>query len=168
MKDMFRNPSFYFVAVPLCVAFWPLSVWTKYLPDAERDVETWSQRKVEAEDLMVKILQRDPSRIEQSEGGANPVVFDYAVAVDEVTRLYGIRTRDYEVASQPRIPGTAGKPQTQSATVTMNAISIEQTANFLWKIQLKWPGLSCERIKFTHKKGEKDVWDVDLKFKYEF
>ena len=168
MKDTLRNPSFYFVVIPLCVAFWPLFVWTKYLPAAEVGVDTWRQRKVEAEELMVQILQLDPERIKAKNTGTEPVLFSYSRAVDEVTRLYGIRTRDYEVTTQPRTGGGSGRPQTQTATVVLNAVSIKQTANFLWKIQLKWPGLSCARIKFTHKKGEKDVWDVDMQFKYEF
>ena len=47
MNAMFKNPIFYYVMVPLCVAFWPVSVWTRYLPEAEEDVTLWADRKVE-------------------------------------------------------------------------------------------------------------------------
>ncbi len=167
MNAMFRNPIFYYVMVPLCVAFWPLSVWTQYLPEAENDVDRWAKRKVEAESLMLDILRRDPQRLEQGQEPGAPSEFSYAAAVDRVARLCGIRTQQYEVTTRARVGG-GNKPETQAASIGLSDVGVEQSANFLWKIQLQWPGLECTGTKFTHKKGQKDVWDVDIEFKYEY
>jgi hypothetical protein len=167
MKEMLRNPMFYYVMVPLCVAFWPVSVWTQYLPEAEDSVSLWAERKVEAETLMLDILRRDPQRLEQNQEKGGQVEFSYAAAVDRVARLCGIRTQQYEVTTRARIGG-GDRPETQAASIGLSDVGIEQSANFLWKIQLQWPGLECTGIKLTHKKGQKDVWDVDVEFKYEY
>lgn len=168
MKDVLHNPMFYYIVIPLCVAVWPAAVWTKYLPEAKEDVAEWSEWKIEAEDLMVQILERDPSRLELGGENGDKDIFSYGSAVDRIARLCSIPTRDCDYDAQPKIGGRNGKPATQTANIDITGVGVEQVANFVWKIRLMYPGLECTRIELKHKKGEKDVWDADLKFIYEF
>jgi hypothetical protein len=52
----------------------------------------------------------------------------------------------------------------------MRQVDIAKFAKFLSMIQLRWGNLQCERVKLTKKEGltDKDVWDVDMEFKYYF
>ena len=36
MKDIYKNPIFYYILVPVLITLWPLLIWGVYLPEAER------------------------------------------------------------------------------------------------------------------------------------
>ena len=39
MKDLTKNPFFYYVLVPAVVALWPLLIWAAFLPKAQQKLE---------------------------------------------------------------------------------------------------------------------------------
>ena len=164
MKDIYKNPLFYYVLVPVVVALWPLLVWTVYLPDAQ---SSWGLEKAQynkAQEIIAEILTYDPDRLEFAEATGNEAEFDYASAVEKVANLCRIASKDYKLSSGLII--TSGGQRTQNANVTLNEVGIVEFAKFLSTIQLRWANLECTQVKLTKNKALPDVWKADLKFKY--
>lgn len=165
MKDIYKNPMFYYVLVPCLVALWPLLVWAVYLPAAEDDLKNGMEGYEKAQVTMDAILELDPDRLENDDPNKAADKFDYATAVSDIARRCGIPAANYTVSSKPIRPSGSGK-KSQSATVDLNNVSIARFANFLSTIQLRWANLECESVSLTQKKGLIDVWKVDMNFKY--
>ncbi len=164
MKDIYKNPTLYYILVPIIIALWPLFVWGVYLPEAERD---WNIEKAEykkAQSIMLEILKIDPDRLTFANSSNSAAEFDYANAVDKVAGSCGIPSTNYELSSKP-IRTSKGQ-KTQNARVVLKEVDIKRFANFLSAIQLRWANLQCENITLTKKKGLPDTWKVDLGFKY--
>jgi len=164
MKDIFRNPIFYYILVPAILALWPLLVWAVYLPGAGR---SWEQEKSEytkAQEIMVEILTLDPDRLAFADSNAVPVDFSYANTVDKVATLCRIPAANYKLSSGIII--TSDKQKSQGAKVGLKDVDIETFAKFLSTIQLRWAKLQCTQVKLTKKKPLPDRWDVDIDFKY--
>jgi hypothetical protein len=147
-------------------ALWPLLVWAVYLPAAEDDFKKGIDEYKKAQVTIDAILERDPSRLENDDPNKTADKFDYATAVSDVARRCRISAINYTVSSKP-IRTSSGK-KSQNATVVLKEIKIKSFADFLSKIQLRWANLQCESVTLTQKKGLKDVWKVDLDFKYYF
>ena len=166
MKDIYKNTMLYYILVPCMAALWPLLVWAVYLPAAEHDYKQEESQYIEAKVTIATILGRDPTRLELTDPNKTADKFDYANAVNDIARRCRIAATNYTVSSKP-IRTSSGK-KSQSATVVLKQINIASFANFLSKIQLRWANLQCESVTLTQKKGRKDVWKVDLDFKYYF
>ncbi len=166
MKDIYKNPMLYYILVPCLAALWPLLVWAVYLPSAKGGYEQETAQYIEAQGKIATILGRDPTRLELADPNKTADKFDYATAVSDIARRCRIAATNYTVSSKP-IRTSSGK-KSQSATVILKQINIASFANFLFKIQLRWANLQCESVTLTQKKGLKDVWKVDLDFKYYF
>lgn len=165
MKDIYKNPTLYYILVPIMVALWPLLVWGVYLPDAKRSSKREMNQYNDANDIMLEILALDPDRLEFADAGSAAAEFDYANAVDRVASFCRIPSTSYKLSSGPIITRQGKKSQT--ATVGLKDIDITKFAKFLSTIQLRWADLQCEKLKKLKKKeGFPDRWDVDLKFKY--
>ena len=164
MKDICKNPTLYYILVPIIVALWPLFVWGIYLPDAERGLKREMNQYDDANDIMLEILALDPDRLDTDANGA-PAEFAYVSAVAKVAGSCRIPSENYKVSSGPIIKKPGKK--TQTATVSLKDVSITKFAKFLSTIQLRWADLQCEKLKKLEKKaGFPDRWDVDLEFKY--
>ncbi len=166
MKDIYKNPMLYYILVPCLAALWPLLVWAMYLPAAERDFDQEKKEYTKAQSAIATILGRDPTRLELANANKTADKFDYATAVSDIARRCRISAINYTVSSKP-IRTSSGK-KSQSATVILKQVNIASFASFLFKIQLRWANLQCESVTLTQKKGLKDVWKVDLNFKYFF
>ncbi|MHC4544138.1 MAG: hypothetical protein ACYTDW_10295 [Planctomycetota bacterium] len=166
MKEIYKNPMLYYILVPCMAALWPLLVWAVYLPAAEDDFKKGIDEYKKAQVTIDAILERDPSRLENDDPNKTADKFDYATAVSDVARRCRISAINYTVSSKP-IRTSSGK-KSQNATVVLKEIKIKSFADFLSKIQLRWANLQCESVTLTQKKGLKDVWKVDLDFKYYF
>jgi hypothetical protein len=166
MKDAYKNPLLYYIAIPATIALWPLLVWAVYLPNAKASFEADQEFYGQAQDIFNKIHQVEPERLQQGKGDKGPVEFDYATAVDEAAAYCKISANHYELFSKPATTSRGSKIQT--CRVSLTDIGIEAFAKFLSKIQLQWPSLECSKVTFKAQKGKKDIWKVDLDFKYEF
>jgi hypothetical protein len=165
MRELYRNPIFYYLLIPVLVALWPLLVWGVYLPRAERDQENEQALYVEAQTCIVDILKLDPDRINIAID-VNQVAeeFSYGSAVDRVANLCKIPASSW-TSSAGNIIKSQNKKR-QDAMVKLTNVSIAQAAKFLWTMQVTWATLSCEKVKLTKKKGLPDQWDVDFTFTY--
>jgi len=164
MKDIYRNPIFFYVLVPVVIGLWPLLVWTVYLPAGQRSLDADCANYTKAKKTIQAILELDPARLEFAAGRIGDAEFDYTNAVNKVSQLCGISSAKYRLSSG--IIMTSGGQKTQNAKLTLKGLSITRFARFLSTIQLRWTNLQCTKIKLTKKKDLPDNWDVDLDFKY--
>ncbi len=165
MKEIYKNPTLYYVLVPIMVALWPLLVWTVYIPEAEGKWEKERKQYNDAQKVMKSILTLDPGRLDFTDSKRGAAEFDYAVAVDKIASQHKISAANYKLGTANIIRSSSGQ-KTQTANVGMNQIDITRFARFLSTIQLHWANLQCERVTMTKQKGYPDAWKVDLKFKY--
>ena len=166
MKDIYKNPIVYYIAVPIIAALWPLLVVGVYLPKSQK---IWNKEKTQyqkAQKIIEDILTLDPERLEYLGGKKGESKFDYTSAVDSVASSYRISATNYKISSRPIITSSGHK--NQSAKVVIKEIDIANFAKFLSTMQLRWANLQCVQLKLTKKKGQPDSWKVDVDFKYYF
>ncbi len=164
IKDVIRNPIFYFILIPAVLAVWPVSVALVYLPNVEKSIVDEEKEYQKAEDLMMGILNMDPDRISSGEAKKQASEFDYVTAVEQIAKNHGIAPGTYSISAQPiRV---VEKEKTKSASVVLQKVTIEQFASFLTSLQTRWTKLECESIELTKLKGLPNSWKVTLKFKY--
>ncbi len=166
MKDMYKNPILYCVAVPIVIGLWPLLVRAIYLPAAQRGIEEQMDQYKRAEPMMMEILTLDPDRLEFADSNDTATEFTYGGAVDKVAGLCGIPPSKYNLSSAMII--TTREQKSQTANVDLKQIDIVTFAKFLSMIQLRWANLQCERVKLSKKQHlpDNDMWDVHIEFKY--
>lgn len=164
MKQIYKNPLFYYILVPVLVALWPLLVWAVYLPNADRSWEQNVEQYQKAVGTIEEILKLDPDRLDFVRTQNGDDQFEYAIAVDKIARLCQITSRDYELSSKP-IRTSKGR-KTQSCHVVLKQVDITSFSKFVSTLQLRWPKLQCDQLKLTKVKGLKDAWKVDLDFMY--
>jgi hypothetical protein len=164
MKDIYKNPAFYYILAPVVAVLWPLLVWGVYLPKAEDNWKTERDEYKKAQAIMISILKLDSDRLQYAGSREAAAEFDYINVVDGIASSYGISADNYKISSRP-VTGSGGQ-KSQSAQVTLKEIDIARFAKFLSTIQLRWASLQCTKVKLTKKKGLPDTWKVDLEFKY--
>ena len=164
MKDLFKNPVFYYVLIPVVAAVWPLLVWARYLPAAQKDLAKWKGWVPDVNAVAAEILRMEPDRLIE---GAPQVTeqFDYTTAISRAATKSGIPSGSF-----PHTTGTTARSskgqKTQTATVTLKAVGIVQACKFLSTIQLDWPHLECTSIKLVQDKGTVDRWTATLGLEY--
>lgn len=163
MKDILKNPVFYYILAPVIAALWPLLIWGVYLPSAEHKFQLEKAQYEKAQNVIKEILAIDPDRL-TADSNNTAAEFDYASAIDRTAASCGIPTADYKINSG-RIITTAGQ-KSQSAKVSLKSIDITRCAKFLSTLQIRWANLQCNQVKLTRKKGLPDTWDFDIEFKY--
>ncbi|MCK4885781.1 MAG: hypothetical protein KAS96_00270 [Planctomycetes bacterium] len=166
MKDIYKNPLFYYILVPVVLMLWPLTVSMISLPGAKKSLTKELKKYNEATQVMQKILKLDPERIEFAGQNNGSNQFDYAVAIEKVATESGISSGNYKLSSSKMM--TSRDQKTQEAKLNIKEVDLIRFANFLSKIQFRWPELQCAKITLTKKKASPDLWDIDLNFKYYF
>ena len=166
IKEFYKNPLFYYIAVPVVAAGWVLLTWTVRLPHAHRrwDLSRAEHDKVQA--IITEILNADPDRLDFADPNKKgDTEFDYAVAVEKIASLCRIPSADYKLSSGPVITSTDGQ-KSQRAKIVLQQVDIKRFAEFLTAIQFRWASLQCTQLKLQQKKGLKDKWEVDIDFAY--
>ncbi len=164
MKDIYKNPLFYYIVVPVVLALWPLLVWAVYLPQAQQEWEKDKKQYDIAYSLTEEILKLDSERLEFADSNTGATEFDYAIAVDKIASLCNIPSTSYRLSSGIII--TSGEKKTQAATVVLDNVDVVKFSRFISAIQFRWPNLQCVSSKLTKKKGLPDSWKADIAFKY--
>jgi hypothetical protein len=166
MKDWYKKPVFYYVAVPVVLMVWPMVLWLYYLPNVENRCQQEQDYFKKAWGLIAKVVVMDPARLELAGKDENSKDFDYAVAVDSAASRCQIPSTNYKISSK-RLVSSKGQ-KSQSAMVVLEDVEIEKMARFISGIQTQWANLECTSIKLTKKQGVKNSWKIDLDFKYFF
>ena len=160
MKDIYKNPVFYYILIPVLIGLWPLLLWAVYLPEVERSYKNEIKQLEKGQKFISKILKLDPGRLEQGQSGEKGAEFDYANAVDKIASLYNI---SYKISSKPAREASTGQ-KTKSAAVNLDNVDIAGFAKFLSTIQVRWAKLQCDNITLKKKKGLADKWDIIINF----
>lgn len=166
MKDIYKNPIFYYILVPIITALWPLLIWTVYLPDVEDSWQAEKKQYAKGQKIMTEILNLDPDRLDFADSKNAGADFDYANVVETVASSCRIPPTNYKLSSG--VITTSGGQKSQNARVGLKQVDITKFAKFLSTIQFRWASLRCTNIKLTKRKGLPDIWDIDLDFKYYF
>jgi hypothetical protein len=166
MRDIYKNPMFYYVLAPILVGAWPLLVWGMYLPKAKTTLEGDKQSYADATANIIEIIDMDPGRLDIAKTTKSLGRFTYAEAVDRAVNLCRIPSKNYRLSTGNMV--VSGKKESQQARVSLVDVSIVQGAKFLSIIHSMWVNLSCERLRLTMKEGVPDTWDMDVTFKYDF
>jgi hypothetical protein len=164
MKDMLRNPIFYYMFVPALITLWPLLVWAVNLPNARQSCLREVTEYHKSQEIMMEILNLDRDRLAFADPNNVAAEFSYANAVDKVATLCRIPVSNYRLSSGIIIKTDENK--SQNAKVVLKDVDIATFARFLSTLQLRWAKLQCTQVKFTKKKALPDKWDVDIDFKY--
>jgi hypothetical protein len=165
MRDLHKNPMFYYLLAPILIGLWPLLVWAVYLPRA-------TEGRVADEEFLGRavadcneILEYDPDRL-AIVGDDKGFKFTYAEAIDRAANVCNIPSPNYAYSSSGINP--SGDKETQAAHVSLDNVAIAQAARFLSTLQSTWVNLTCEKITLKRQEGMPDQWDVDLDFKYTY
>ena len=164
IKEIYKNPMFYYILVPSLAALWPALIWGVYLPGAQAGYKNDTQQYVKAQQLIEELLSIDPDRLNYTKGKNTTAGFDYATAVQQAAEFCSIPADNYKLSSGIILKSEGQK--NQSANIALKGVEITKAARFLSTLQLRWSGLQCTKITFRKNKGVPDAWDVDLTFKY--
>ena len=164
MKEIYKDPLFYYVLVPVVVGLWPLLVGVVFLPSVQANWEKQKSQYNKSQKIIKQILTIDPDRLDYDGSKKGESEFDYSRAVDKVASSCGISPANYNISSRP--VRSSGGQKSQSAMVILKDVGVTSFAEFLSKMQLRWENLQCEKVKLTKKKGLKDVWKIDVDLKY--
>ena len=164
MKEIYKNPVFYYVLAPLLASIWPLMLVGVYKPNAEARHKELLGEYESSQDAIEEILSLDPERIDYQNSRQGKPEFDYAVAIDSAAKYCGINSNEYELSSKPA--RRSGGQITEDCRVVLKDIGIEKLAKFLSTLQIRWANLQCSNLSLTKKKGSADMWKVDLEFTY--
>lgn len=164
MKDLVRNPIFYYITIPVLVAIWPLWLAMGGNASAEEKFDEEFKQFEEAEKIIGGILKLDPQRLDYAKANKGSTKFDYAVAIDQATKLCGIPS-NYRLSSGPIIRNRGGQ-SSQDATMLIAQIDIEKFSRFLSLVQFRWSNLQSTNLTLTKQKGAKNIWKADVRFKY--
>lgn len=166
MRDIYKNPVLYYIAIPVIVGLWPLLVWAMYLPKAQKDVKELMNQHEKAKPTMTEILTLEPNRLEFADANDTAADFTYGEAIDRIASLCRIPPSKYNVSSAMMM--TTHNQKSQSASINLKEIDIRKFARFLSMLQLRWANLQCERLKLSKKQNlpDNDLWDIDIELKY--
>ncbi len=84
MKDIYRNPVFYYILVPVLIGLWPLLLWGVYIPEVKSNYKEEVELFKDGQEYISNILRLDPGRLEQGQRGGKGAQFDSANAVDKI------------------------------------------------------------------------------------
>jgi hypothetical protein len=158
MREIYRNPIFYYLLIPVLVALWPLLVWGVYLPRARENQKKEQSLYIDGQTCIVDILTLNPDVLKiDPDIDQVSLEFSYGSAVDRVANLCKIPSSNWTSSA-----GNIIKYQ----KVKLTGVSIVQAARFLSTMQMTWATLNCEKVKLSQKKGLPDQWDVDFSFTY--
>jgi hypothetical protein len=164
MKDIYKNPLFYYIVVLVIAVLWPVVIWGIYLPAARARFSSDEDQYRKAQEVIGELLTVDPERLAVAQEKGASAAFDYATAVQQTAQFTSIPAAGYRLSSSPVI--TSEGQKNQSAYVSLKDVDITKAARFLSTIQLRWSGLQCTKVTLKKKKGLPDSWDVDFTFKY--
>ena len=166
MRDFYKHPFFFYVAVPAFLILWPVSAWLIQSPAANKALANAKYQYVHAQDVIDEIIALDPDRLQLIDPKNASAQFDYAIAVQKVASMHRIPPASYKLASGMLIK--TGGQKSQSARVSLKNVNITQVADFISTIQFHWPDIQCNTLKITRRKDSSDSWDADFDFKYFF
>ncbi len=166
MKDYFKNPNLYYIAVPLAATVWVIFVAVFSLPAANSKWEKKQEDYKQAQRLIAKIVTLAPERLNYEAKKNSSGEFDYSIAIEEIRKLVKIPSSNLSLTGRKTLR-SGGKPR-RSADISIKPIDIETLSRFVSQILLHWPDLECNRLSITKLPARKDSWNAVVKFIYTY
>jgi hypothetical protein len=111
MKDIHKNPFFYYILVPAVAALWPVIIWGILLPGGRAKLKVDKEEYIKAQQLIGELLPLDPERLNFAEEKGKSADFDYATAVQQAAGLCSIPPGNYKLTSGIIITSGGQRPQ---------------------------------------------------------
>ncbi len=165
MRDMLRNPIFYYILAPCLFALWPLLIWHS-LPVMQKGLDSDITLYGKADACIDEIWKLDPDRVNMAGPNSVSGVFTPGEAVSRVADLCRITSRSYNCIAGGK--STVGGKTIQEVKVPLSDVDIVKACKFLSTILSTWVNLECKSVKLTKKEGAPDRWDVDMDFRYTY
>ncbi len=164
MKDYFKNPNLYYIAVPIAVTAFVIFVIAFSLPAANRKWQKQQEDDKRAKQLITNIVRLDPERLNYKARKGGSGDFDYSEAVEEITKLVKIPSANFRGGKTLR----SGGKKRKSADISIEPVNIETLSRFISQILLRWPDLECDRLSIDKLPAGKDSWKASMRFIYTF
>ncbi|MHC4834753.1 MAG: hypothetical protein ACYTCN_02205 [Planctomycetota bacterium] len=165
MKIDLKNPTVYYIAVPILAGIWAVMAGFVFYP---RSLEAWDQGRSDAalvKKQIEELVSRQPQRLTfAAEGGEKPEEFDYTKTINDFAKVFSVSDTNYNLVVRGKAK-RSGR-QTQSATIAIKSIDIEKLAQFLSALLLRWPDLKCEVLSIEKVKNTKNSWKCNLSLTY--
>ena len=108
MKDIHKNPLFYYILIPAALTLWPLLLWSAYIPGAEKKYQKQEKYFHDAVPVINKILEIDSERLDFASDKDNKTEFGYAANVEKIAQFCKISSANYELNTR-RIAKSKGQ-----------------------------------------------------------
>ena len=165
MKIDYKNPTVYYIAVPVIAGLWAILAGFVSYPAS---IEAWEQSRSDFESVEKQIKQLialQPKRLDYKvDQKAKPEEFDFTKTINDFARVFSISDSNYNLTVRGQTK-RAGR-ETRSATIVIKTIDIEKLAQFLSAMLLRWPELKCEVLSVEKVKKTKNNWKVNMSMTY--
>ena len=165
MKIDYKNPTVYYVAVPVIAGLWAILAGFFFYPAS---IEAWEKSRSDFESVEKQIKQLvalQPKRLDYKvDQKAKPEEFDFTKTINDFARVFSISDSNYNLTVRGQTK-RAGR-ETRSATIVIKTIDIEKLAQFLSAMLLRWPELKCEVLSVEKVKKTKNNWKVNMSMTY--
>ena len=166
MRDLHKQPNFYFIVIPVIAAIWAVTAGALSLPTANDKLERKSSDWEDSLPLIEDILKMDPGRLNLNVKTEGSDDFDYAVTVADFAEEYKIPETGYSLRVSKAV--VKGGQKTKTADMSIDSVSIVQFTRFISGLLYKWPEMQMDTLKLTKLKEGPDAWKVDLKLTYAY
>ena len=165
MKIDYKNPTVYYIAVPVIAGLWAILAGFVFYPAS---IEAWEESRSDFESVEKQIKQLialQPKRLDYKvDQKAKPEEFDFTKTINDFARVFSISDSNYNLTVRGQTK-RAGR-ETRSATIVIKTIDIEKLAQFLSAMLLRWPELKCEVLSVEKVKKTKNNWKVNMSMTY--
>ena len=164
MKIDFKNPTVYYIAVPILAGLWAVMAGVVFYP---RSMQAWEKGKSDSalvEEQIKQLVALQPQRLDYASKGTDkkPEEFDYNKTLNDFSKDFAISGLSYNAREKAKRSGR----QTQSASISIKKIDTEKFSQFLSALLLRWPDLKCDQLSIQKIKNTKNDWQVNLSMTY--
>lgn len=165
MKDYFKNPNLYYIAIPAIAGVWALLAAFVFYPGAVNAWQDDAKSEYEkSQEYIEKILTIQPQRLQYKGPASTSGKFDFGEIINTLTQVFQISPSKYTLNVRSEVP--KGGKRARTATMSIKEINIEKSARFVSAMLTGWPDLKCEVLGLEKAKTGKDNWNVDLTLTY--
>ena len=99
MQEFYKKTNFYFILIPAIATLWAVLTWTISNPTAAKEWTRAQENYEQAQDIVAKIIDIDPERLEFEKQKGKSAQFDYATTVEKYAQQWKIPPSNYSLQS---------------------------------------------------------------------
>ena len=166
MQEFYKKTNFYFVLIPAIATLWAVLTWAISNPTAAKEWTRAQKDYKQAQDIVAKIIDIDPERLEFEKQKGKSAQFDYATTVEKYAQQWKIPPSNYSLQSGREMK--RGGQKTKGASLQINPTDVATFTQFLSSMMYRWPDLQCDQLNLIKQKAGPDMWNATIKFTYFF